>query len=338
MTLRYRIYGLNLSSDSLIPGLQEETNFSAATDVCVELCAEPDWVRDALQLPSSVLQYIAACPETKDPAFVLTSLGERQFFQLAYSDGTRFVANGEATKIWGTAGNSQTVDDLATYFLGPVMGFILRRRGIMALHASALCIDGKAIVLAGEAGSGKSTTAAALALRGASVLCEDIAAIEERDENFTVEAGHTRVCLWPESVEMLMGRPDALPLLAPNWEKCYLPLDGGRASLERQSQPLAAIYVLSPREAATDAPRIEEVSGHEVLLDLVQNTYMNWILDRSQRAAEFEVLARLVSRIPVRRVVPHRDPARIGALCDLILSDARRLLANQLAAVHAAGR
>jgi hypothetical protein len=304
----------------------------------VELCAEPDWARDALQLSSSILQYIAACPETKDPAFVLTSLGERQFFQLAYSDGTRFVMNGEATKIWGTPGNSQTVDDLATYFLGPVMGFILRRRGIMALHASALCIDGKAIVLAGEAGSGKSTTAAALGLRGAPVLCEDIAAIEERGAGFTVEAGHTRVCLWPESVEMLMGRPDALPLLAPNWEKCYLPLDGDRATLERQNQPLAAIYILSPREAAPDAPRIEEVSGHEVLLDLVQNTYMNWILDRSQRAAEFEVLAHLISRIPVRRVVPHKDPAKIDALCDIILADARRLLANPLAAVHAAGR
>jgi len=80
------------------------------------------------------------------------------------------------------------------------------------------------------------------------------------------------------------------------------------------------------------------VSGHEVLLDLVQNTYMNWILDRAQRAAEFEVLAHLISRIPVRRVVPHRDPARIGALCDLILADAKRLLANPLAAAHAAGR
>jgi len=338
VTLRYRIYGLNLSSDSPIPGLQEEIVCSAGPDVCAEFCAEPDWVRNALQLPSSILQYIAACPETNDPAFVLTSLGERHFFQLAYSDGTRFVVNGNATKIWGTPGSSQTVDDLATYFLGPVMGFILRRRGIMALHASALCIGGKAIVLAGEAGAGKSTTAAALALRGAPVLCEDIAAIEESDEGFTVEAGHTRVCLWPESVQMLMGRPDELPLLAANWEKCYLPLDGGRATLERQNQPLAAIYVLSPREAGPNAPRIEEVRGHEVLLDLVQNTYMNWILDRSQRASEFKVLAHLISKIPVRRVVPHRDPAQIGALCDLILADARRLLANQLTAAHAAGR
>jgi hypothetical protein len=75
-----------------------------------------------------------------------------------------------------------------------------------------------------------------------------------------------------------------------------------------------------------------------VLLELVQNTYMNWLLDRSQRAAEFELLAHLVSGIPVRRIVPHRDPTRLGELCDLIVADARRLFASQMAAAQSAGR
>jgi hypothetical protein len=336
--LNYRIYGLNVSSDSPIPGLPEETRGSHGTDVCVELCPEPAWAQDALRLPSSILQSIAACPETQDPAFVLTSLDEGKFFHLAYSDGTRFVANGEATRIWGTAGAGQTIEDLATYFLGPVMGFILRRRGITALHASALSVDGRAIVLTGEAGSGKSTTAAALGLRGASVICEDIAAIEEKEDGFLVKAGHARVCLWPESVDMLMGRVDALPRLSPNWEKCYLALDGDLATRERDEQRLAAIYILAPRELSSEAPRIEEVSGREVLLELVQNTYMNWILDRSQRAAEFELLAHLISQIPVRRVVPHRDPSHISALCELLVADVRLLVANRMSAVQAAGR
>jgi hypothetical protein len=304
----------------------------------VELCAETEWVRDALRLPSLILRSIAACPETQDPAFLLTSFGDGQFFQLAYSDGARFVVNGAATNIWGRAGESQTIADLATYFLGPVMGFILRRRGITALHASAFCIDGKAIVLTGEAGSGKSTTAAALALRGVPVLCEDIAAVAEKDEGFTVERGYPRICLWPESVEMLMGNRAALPPLSPNWEKCYLPLDGAKAKLQTQEQRLGAIYILAPRETAASAPRIDDVNSREVLLELVQNTYMNWILDRSQRAAEFELLAHLVSSIPVRRIVPHSDPTHIGELCDLITADARLILANRLSVVHAAGR
>src|SRR5262249_2798013 len=86
-----------------------------------------------------------------------------------------------------------------------------------------------------------------------------------------------------------------------------------------------AIYLLAARTEQDDAPRVEEVSAREALLELVQSTYMNWLLDKEQRAAEFEVLGKLVAQIPVRRIVPHRDPARIPALCDLILEDARRV-------------
>jgi hypothetical protein len=256
-------------------------------------------------------------------------LGQGQFFVLAYSDGTRFVVNEAANRIWGAAGESQTIEDLSTYFLGPVMGYVLRRRGVTALHASALCVDGKAVALTGAAGAGKSTTAAALALRGLPVLCEDIAALEETDGGFAVEPGYPRVCLWPESVKMLMGHVDALPRIAPDWEKCYLQLDSAKGMLEARKQPLGAVYILAPRETE-NAPRLEEVGSRELLLELVQNTYMNWLLDRRQRAQEFELLSRLISRIPARRIVPNSDPSRIGALAELIVADATRLLASQV--------
>lgn len=303
----------------------------------MELSSEPSWVLEALNLPSSVLQTVAASPETQDPAFVLTSLGDGRFFQLGYSDGTLFVVDGEATRIWGITGYGQTIQDLSTYLLGPVMGFVLRRRGITALHASAVCIEGRAIALAGEAGAGKSTTAAALALRGLPVLCEDIAALGQVDGEFAVEPGYPRVCLWPESVEMLMGHAGALPRIAPNWEKCFLQLDGAHGKLEKQKRPLGAVYILSSREEAK-APRIEEVASREVLLELVQNTYMNWLLDRGQRAQEFELLTRMVSQVPVRRIVSHRDPSRISDLTELIVADATRLLASQVSMGAAAGR
>jgi hypothetical protein len=335
--LRYRIYGLNLSCDIPIPGLIENSDADCPIDVSVEFGTGPPWLREALRLPPETLRTVPACEETSDPAFILTSLGEGQFFVLAYSDGTRFVVNEAANRIWGAAGESQTIEDLSTYFLGPVMGYVLRRRGVTALHASALCVDGKAIVLTGAAGAGKSTTAAALALRGLPVLCEDIAALKETDGGFAVELGYPRVCLWPESVKMLMGHVDALPRIAPDWEKCYLQLDGAKGRLEAQKQPLGAVYILAPRETE-NAPRLEEVGSRELLLELVQNTYMNWLLDRRQRAQEFELLSRLISRIPARRIVPNSDPSRIGALTELIVADATRLLASHMSPSAAAGR
>jgi hypothetical protein len=337
VTLSYRTYGLNLSSNVPIPGLKKLTAPPRQADVLVCFGDQPAWVHDALQLPSTVLYGLPACEETQDPAFLLTSYAEGQFFQLYYSDGSRFVLNAAATMIWGVPGASQTLEDLTTYFLGPAMGYILRRRGITALHASGFCFEGKAIALAGAAGAGKSTSAAALALRGLPILCEDIAAIQETPDGFSLQAGYPRVCLWPPSVAVLTGNTNSLPLITPNWEKRFLPLDGILAIHDAEARPLGAIYILAPREAH-NAPRVEDLGNRDVLLELVQNTYMNSLLDRRQRADEFALLSRLVSHVPVRRLVPHREPARIDALCDLILSDAARSLANRVGAAASASR
>ncbi len=302
----YRAYGFNVLSSASVPGLSDEFPDIPKPDIILELGSEPDWVTSAIQLPSIVQCSKPAIAETGDPAFTLSALGHEEFFELAYSDGTRFVVDRAAQQIWGTSRPPLTIEDLATYLLGPVMGFVLRRRGVLSLHASAVCIDGQAVVLCGESESGKSTTAAALALQGIPVLCEDIAALTKEVDGLQVESGYPRICLWPDAVRDLYGTADALPLLTPTWEKRYLPLDGGGAKFVAQ-----------------------DLSARESLLELVQNSYMNWLLNRTQRGAEFDLLSRLVTQVPVRRIVPHTDTARIGALCDLIISDAERVIALQ---------
>jgi hypothetical protein len=58
-------------------------------------------------------------------------------------------------------------------------------------------------------------------------------------------------------------------------------------------------------------------------LELVQNTYMNALLTKEQRAAEFELLSRLVNRVPCKRLIPHRDATRLGKLCELMEGEGR---------------
>jgi hypothetical protein len=197
------------------------------------------------------------------------------------------------------------------------------------LHASGVEIQRHAVCFCGDAGYGKSTTAAALALRGLPVLAEDIVALGENGGEFQAVPGYPRVCLWPESVHMLLGRDDALPQLTPVWEKRYLELDGKRARFSQAKLPLGVLYLFAPRAGNQDVPRIEKLSPREGLLELVQNTYMNWVLDREQRAKEFDTLCRLVQRVPVRRIVPHSKPEKLAVLCDLILRDASTVLSAQ---------
>jgi hypothetical protein len=61
----------------------------------------------------------------------------------------------------------------------------------------------------------------------------------------------------------------------------------------------------------------------------VQKTYMNWVLDRESRAKEFDELCKVVQLVPVRRIVAHTDDAKIGALCERILTDAGKVLAKR---------
>jgi hypothetical protein len=242
-----------------------------------------------------------------------------------FGDGTRFLMDHAATCIWGEPGPGLSYDDVFIYFLGPVLGFALRQRGTVTLHASSLSIRGKALALVGEAEAGKSTTAAALALRGWPVLGEDVCALAASGERYQVLPGYLRVCLWPDAVSFLFSSPEALPLIVSGWEKRFLSLDGSRARFASSPAPLAAIFLLAERSAQHSAPSIKHISQREALLWLVQNTYMNWYLDRRQRAEEFDVLARLAASIDCFRVIPSSDPARLSALAELIESHALRL-------------
>jgi hypothetical protein len=320
----YRAYGIKLASDIPLPGLRPEAPIPQHVDLELTTGLEPSWAREASGLPSRPVH--PRSPSSEDQERVnVTCLGVGDFYQLDYGDGTRFLLNDPGKCLWGVWKPPLTAEDFATYFCGPVLGFILRHRGITALHASAVRIEGQAVLLCGESESGKSTTSAALALRKFSVLTEDVSAIKEEQGTFYVEPGYPRICLWPDAVEKLVGAPEALPRLTPTWEKRFLPLDNEFGTFEPQRQRLGVIYILSPRTAGVEAPYIEPLSLRDALLLLVQNTYMNWVLNGAQRASELDLLAKIVQTVPVRRIFPHVNPARLAALCDLIAEDATRL-------------
>jgi len=318
----YRAYGLEVHSLTPIELLQISPVPGESCDLQIEQGPEPEWVRDLLSLPAKILKSRQEPPEGAEPSLILKQHGEALGFELAYSDGIRFVTDGPATRLWATCQPPATPGVMQVCLVGPVMGFVLRRRGVTSLHSSCVEFRERAICFCGEAGFGKSTTAAALALRGLPVLAEDVVPLQESGGQFLAIPGYPRVCLWPESVQMLLGREDALPLITEGWEKRYLALDGRQASFAAERRQLGLVYVFAPRVDDASAPRIDAFEPREAALELIRNTYMNWLLDRRQRAEEFDTLCRLVERVPIRRIVPHAQPEKISELCDLILRDA----------------
>ncbi|HUE89809.1 MAG TPA: hypothetical protein VMO26_27340 [Vicinamibacterales bacterium] len=246
------------------------------------------------------------------------------WFRLLYGDGVEFVVARDGSEVWVTWPDSSTLEDAATYLLGPVLGFVLRLRGVTCLHASAVAVGHHAIALLGPAQAGKSTTAATFCGMGHPILADDIVALSERDGMLLAQPAYPQLRLWPESVESLYGAADALPRLTPTWDKRALDLAQNPGRFQQQPLPLAAIYVLAERSPDSE-PRIESLGGREALMTLVANTTVGYLLDAAMRAHEFESLGPLVSSVPVRRVVPPADPARISRLCHHILTDCEAL-------------
>lgn len=75
-----------------------------------------------------------------------------------------------------------TEDDIASFVLGWCIAFLFQQKGIPALHCSALEVDGKAILIAGNSGAGKSTIALSLQKLGYRYLVDDIAMIDIKND------------------------------------------------------------------------------------------------------------------------------------------------------------
>src|SRR5260370_41636294 len=227
--------------------------------------------------------------------------------------------------MWSRWQESISQEDAMSCLLGPVMGFVLLLRGIVCLHASAIATGDKAIAIVGPSEAGKSTTAAAFAKLGYSVLSDDVVTLDERNGRFLVHPGYARIRLWPDSAEALYGSADVLPRLAPTWDKRYVDLTKDSFQFQKSPLPLAAAYILEERALDCADFRIESLSTKEALLSLIGNTYATNLMDRRMRGREFEILRRVIADVPIRRVFPPNDYESLPQLCNMIVEDFENL-------------
>jgi hypothetical protein len=315
------VYGLNIQLNEPVPGLAVEKSVVNTPDVSVHFGAMPPW----FHADESRREIWSIRPDQEPgatPRLIVWNLAALDHFHLRYADGTEFLIDKQGKSVWATwPEQTLTVEDTATYLLGPIMGFVLLLRGCVSLHASAISIQNRVVAIVGSAGTGKSTTAAALAELGYSILAEDVVTLQDLGNRFLVQPAYPCIRLWPSSVRALYGEHAELPRLTPTWDKCYLDLTQEQYQFQKSALPLAAIYVLGERQDNPSAPMIEQLAPTDALISLVGNTYASYLMDKQMRAREFELLGRLVKYVPVRRVVPHTNPALINRLCQTIVTD-----------------
>ena len=307
MTAAYQYIscGLTIASEIAIPGLP---SIAPAT--------QPDLVvsvRDrALSSDVRRVRYISPERVPDGSAQLTVWTDSRGAHCFRYHDGTEFLIDHTGTRVevhW----EQPLIDaDASVYLVGPVLGFVMRLRGIVPLHASAVMIGESAVAFVGDAWMGKSTTAAAFASLGHAVLSDDLLPIAEWNGTILAYPSHPRLTMWPDAAKMFGGAED-LPPLTPTYDKRYLALQGGR-DFQPAPVPLEVIYVLGAR--GTDATmRIDPMRPQDALMMLVRNTYGNYLLDAAMRAVEFELLGGVVERVRVRQVTLVDDIAQLRDSC-----------------------
>lgn len=335
----YSIFGLQLQVNQVIPGLKE-SKVRRKAQVKVWLNLMPPCVSELLEGFQQIRYASPYVDEKGQAAFRVWALADGAYFWLSYSDDTDFLIDRAGTQIWARWADGATSEDTLTYLLGPIIGFVLRLHAITCLHASSVAVNDDAIAFVGSAGAGKSTTAAAFALEGYPVLSDDIVTLWPQDGFFLVQPGYPYLCLWPDSVKNLYGFSDALPRLTPAdginawWDKRYLDLMQGRYRFQEEALPLKAIYILSGFSADRDAPFIEATISRDTLMSLIANSYMTYMLDNDMRMEEFNSLARVVNRIPLRKVKLHGDPAYLAKLCEIIVDDVQKLASSRQTSIE----
>jgi hypothetical protein len=162
-----------------------------------------------------------------------------------------------------------------------------------------------------------------MAARRHPLLADDVTALREMGGGFDAVPGYPRLRLWPDAVSTLSAQNARVPSLPASWEatrRFHLDVSQGEFVFQTKPLPLGAVYWLDERRDAPDV-RIEPVEGRAALLTLVKNSFASRLLTREMRARELDVLGRLALSVPVRRVHPSSDPARLPHLCDALVED-----------------
>ncbi len=330
----YIIYGLRIHSNHEIPGLM--TLFkSGNSDIDITFTerkshhTQPTGAQNLFRSPGIA--------DNGEPFFKVwrNQNDQKNNLGIQYTNGagyTTFLINNRGTQVLVSRTKSMPIQDMLTYFLGPVIGCILRVRKVTCLHAGVVAVNGRALAIIGPKGAGKSTTTAALADFGLAVLSDDIAPLTEVDGNYTVAPGYLSLRLWPNTISVLSDvSSDKLTKVLSIADKHFLKLssdkDAERWKFHAQPMQLAAVYALNER-GQSDSISIDAQSQATGLLKLAGNVYPEYSLHQSDRSRDFAVLGKLAAKIPVRTVTRPDNLETLSQLRDAILTDFKTLISE----------
>jgi hypothetical protein len=281
---RGRAFGLELHSSFRAPGIATDRRAGSDTATVLTL-AEPS----AGGEPETLLQ------QPLPTGSFSISRGESGYVaEHAYFGRFGVAANGRRVE----CAPRDLPDWLWQRFLvGQMLPLAALLRGHEPLHASAVVAAGRALLLLGRSGTGKSSVALEAVARGATFLTDDVTALEPVDGEVVAHAGPALTSLSRHDLERL---PAALTsgwtILGEHDGELRVAIDSPTAD----AVPLGAAFVLTRPGTAGELAIAEPQLGPAQVL--IGGTFNAYVRTPERMVRQLDVSARVAETVPLRQV------------------------------------
>ena len=292
----YKAYGLSIASEIPLPPLK--TTPTTTADLTIKRGQLPD--RPSVESTKIYRAGLNARFAQQGP----------DYLWLDWSPLVSFMAVSGNELIMDT---TQTDDNLISLFvLSEALGLILFQKGYFLLHGSAVCIGDKGVVFLGEPGAGKSTTVAACAQKGYTIISDDMVCIQVNETgNLFLIPAFPQIKIWQHTVDGLQLHQQKMAPVREGVDKFSW---HDSITFEENAVPLTAIFVLlSPHEPGSTP---DPIPASQVPVELLHHFPLaDALLNGKSLEDYFKKSVAIAQNIPLFRM---SRPANFAALYEFV--------------------
>lgn len=292
----YNLFGWRVKSSLPLPELLPWRGEARAPDITIDVGEVPP---------------VDDCLPSFSPAVQASSRGVR-------------VAIPAVANYWVETGSRVVVQpvpladasSIRVFLLGTVLAILCFQRGVLPLHASAVDIGGRVLLISGVSGAGKSTLAAAFSSKGYRLLSDDLCALAaSEDQSLMVLPAFPRIKLWRDSAEQLSVPINGLEQIREGLGKFSIPLPEPEFQLEALPPALIAFLRV---EHMPEQHHPRRLVGVEALrrFDLVHRWRLGLALGYHKLI--FNTMARLIEAVPMVELARSNNLSDLPALVDRV--------------------
>lgn len=192
---------------------------------------------------------------------------------------------------------------------------LLYQRNMLLLHGSCIDYKGKALIISGDSGAGKSSLADEMLGRGYQLMADDIVAVDQQSENiYAYPAFPMRKLCVDAVVRKGLDKNTLIPIPDPEREKYGILL---KNEYHAQEALLGAMVII--RKGNVESPILEEVVGADKLKYLTANFVRKELMNKVSKMNVLLMKAiKAANSMPIYILTRPEDKLTVKEQADLI--------------------